>query len=42
MTQDETTYNVKPVIGYTVVVDEKYTSEFTNEDKNKLIDQFFS
>ena len=39
MIQDEATYNVKPVIGYTVVVDDdKNTSGFTNEDKNKLIE----
>ena len=42
MIQDETTYNVKPVIGYAVVVDDKITSEYTQEDKNKLIEQFFS
>ena len=42
MDQDETTYNVKPIIGYAVVVDSKFTSDFTKEDKNKLIDQFFS
>ena len=42
MIQNKETYNVKPVIGYAIVVDEKNTSELTVEQKQKIIDEFFS
>ena len=42
MIQDEIAYNVKPVIGYAVVVENKNTNEITKQDANKLIDEFFS
>ena len=42
MIQNKETYNVKPVIGYAIVVEEKNTSELTVEQKQKIIDEFFS
>ena len=42
MTQDKKTLSVKPVIGYTIVVDEKETSPMTSEDKERIIKNYFS
>ena len=42
MVQNKETYNVRPVIGYAIVVDEKNTSELTLVEKQKIIDEFFS
>ena len=42
MVQNKETFNVKPVIGYAIVVDEKNKSELTLEQKNKIIEDFFS
>lgn len=41
MTQDKDTFNVKPVIGYAIVVEEKNTTKMSNEDKKKIIDEYF-
>jgi hypothetical protein len=41
MVQNKETFNVKPVIGYAIVVDEKIKSELTLEQKNKIIEEFF-
>ena len=41
MVQDKETFNVRPVIGYAFVVDEKTTSKLTVEEKNKIIEEFF-
>ena len=40
MTQNEDTFNVKPVIGYAVVVEEKQTSKLTDEESKSIIDDF--
>ena len=37
MIQDKETYNVRPVIGYAIVVDEKTESPITDEERNKII-----
>ena len=42
MIQDKKTLSVKPVIGYTIVVDEKETSPMTSEDKERIIKNYFS
>ena len=42
MVQNKETYNVRPVIGYAIVVDEKITSELTIGEKQKIIEEFFS
>ena len=42
MVQDKNTFNVRPVIGYAIVVDEKSTSELTIEQKDMIIEEFFS
>ena len=41
MIQDKDTFNVRPVIGYAVVSENKTTSKLTVEQKNKIIDEFF-
>ena len=41
MVQNKETFNVKPVIGYAIVVDEKIKSELSLEQKNKIIEEFF-
>ena len=41
MVQDEYTFNVKPVIGYAVVVEEKQTSKLTDEESKSIVDDFF-
>ena len=35
--EDKETYNVRPVIGYAIVVDEKTESPITDEERNKII-----
>ena len=42
MVQEEETYKVKPVIGYAIVVDEKIKSNLSVEEKNKIIEDYFS
>jgi hypothetical protein len=39
MVQDEETFNVRPVIGYAIVVDEKTESNITDEERNKIIEE---
>ena len=41
MVQDKETFNVKPVIGYAIVVEEKKESNISVEEKNKIIEEFF-
>ena len=41
MVQDKETFNVRPVIGYAIVVEEKSESDITVEQKNKIIEEFF-
>ena len=41
MVQDKETFNVRPVIGYAIVVDSKKESDITVEQKNKIIEEFF-
>ena len=41
MVQDKETFNVRPVIGYAVVVENKTESDITVEQKNKIIEEFF-
>ena len=41
MVQDKGTFNVKPVIGYALIVDDKTITKLTIEDKNKIINDFF-
>ena len=41
MIQDKNTFNVKPVIGYAIVVDEKKIVPMSNEERLLIIDQFF-
>ena len=41
MIQDEKTFNVKPIIGYAVVVEEKETSRATEEEAKNIIEEFF-
>ena len=42
MVQNKETFNVRPVIGYAIVVDEKTTSKFTKKKKKKIMEEFFS
>ncbi len=42
MVQDKKTFNVRPVIGYAVVVDDKTVSDITPEERQKIIKQFLS
>ena len=41
MVQDKETFNVRPVIGYAIVVENKTESDITVEQKNKIIEEFF-
>ena len=41
MVQDKKTFNVRPVIGYAIVVENKTESDITVEQKNKIIEEFF-
>jgi len=41
MVQDKKTFNVRPVIGYAIVVESKTESDITVEQKNKIIEDFF-
>ena len=41
MVQDKETFNVRPVIGYTIVVEGKKESDISVEEKNKIIEEFF-
>ena len=41
MVQDKGTFNVKPVIGYALIVDDKTITKLTIEEKNKIINDFF-
>ena len=41
MTQDKKSFNVRPVIGYAIVVEDKSESDITVEQKNKIIEEFF-
>ena len=40
MIQDEKTFNVKPVIGYAIVVDDKTESDITKEERDKIIKEY--
>ena len=40
MIQEEKTFNVRPVIGYTIVVDDKTESDITNEERDKIIKEY--
>ena len=40
MIQDEKTFNVRPVIGYTIVVDDKTESDITKEERDKIIKEY--
>ena len=40
MVQDKETFNVRPVIGYVLVVDNKKESDITNEERDKIIKEF--
>ena len=41
MIQDKKTFNVRPVIGYAIVVEDKKESDISVEEKNKIIEEFF-
>ena len=41
MVQDKETFNVRPVIGYAIVVEDKKESDISVEEKNKIIEEFF-
>ena len=41
MIQDKQTFNVRPVIGYAIVVEDKKESDISVEEKNKIIEEFF-
>ena len=41
MVQDKETFNVRHVIGYAIVVENKTESDITVEQKNKIIEEFF-
>ena len=41
MIQDKQTFNVRPVIGYAIVVEDKKVSDISGEEKNKIIEEFF-
>ena len=40
MVQDKETFNVRPVIGYAIVVEDKKESDTTVEEENKIIKEF--
>ena len=40
MVQDEKTFNVRPVIGYAIVVDDKTETDITKEERDKIIKEF--
>ena len=40
MIQDKETFNVRPVIGYAIVVDDKTESDITKEERDKIIKEF--
>ena len=40
MIQDEKTFNVRPVIGYAIVVDDKTETDITKEERDKIIKEF--
>lgn len=40
MVHDEKTFNVRPVIGYAIVVDDKKLSDVTDEERDKIIKEF--
>ena len=41
MIQDKQTFNVRPVIGYAIVVEDRKESDISVEEKNKIIEEFF-
>ena len=41
MIQDKETFNVRPVIGYAIVVENKEETNISVEEKNKIIEEFF-
>ena len=41
MVQDKETFSVRPVIGYSIVVEDKKESDISVEEKNKIIEEFF-
>jgi hypothetical protein len=40
MVQDKETFNVRPVIGYAIVVEDKKESDTTVEEEKKIIKEF--
>ena len=40
MIQDKQTFNVRPVIGYAIVVEDQKESVISVEEKNKIIEEF--
>ena len=40
MIQDKETFNVRPVIGYAIVVEDKTESDITKEERDKIIKEF--
>ena len=40
MIQDKETFNVRPVIGYAIVVDDKTESDITKEERDKIIKEY--
>ena len=40
MVQDKETFNVRPVIGYAIVVEDKKESDTTVEEETKIIKEF--
>jgi hypothetical protein len=40
MVQDKETFNVRPVIGYAIVVEDKKESDTTAEEETKIIKEF--
>ena len=41
MIQDKKTFNVKPVIGYAIVVESEKEGDISVEEKNKILKEFF-
>ena len=41
MIQNKKTFNVRPVIGYAIVVEDKKEMEISVEEKNRIIKEFF-
>ena len=41
MIQDKQTFNVRPVIGYAIVAEDRKESDISVEEKNKIIEEFF-